>query len=331
MRLVRMLGAVGLLWCAVWAALALALPAAATRARQALEARGWQVATGPVRAGGFPLAIAGDAGPAEIALPDGAGVLRAERLSLSAPLLAPVTLRAGDGGAVAVVLPAARVTVAAARAEVEAVLRPTPALTFRRASARLSDVAVTLAGGVIGAERAEARLSARPGQPAVLGFEAEIAGLALPAALVDRIAAAGALPAGLPRLNLAAEAAFTRPWDRAALDGPPPQPMRLTLRRAAADWGAVSAEAEGLLRIDPEGVPEGEIRLSLPDAGAALGLAVAAGLLPEPLASRLARLAPPRQAAAAGPRRFGLTFTFRDGRVLLGGADLGAAPAIRLP
>jgi hypothetical protein len=330
-RLVRAVGAVAVVWCAAWAALALMLPGAAERARAALEARGWQVEVGPVRARGLPLAIAADAGPAAIALPGRAGVLRTDRLALSAPLLAPVTFVSREGGGLELSLDGAGIGLAAEVAEIEAAFRPTPALTFRRASLRMSGVEAALPAGTIRAERAEARLAARPGEPAVIGLEAEVAGIGLPAAMLARIAARGALPRGLPRLVVAAEALFSAPWDRAAL-ARRPQPMRLAIRRAAVEWGGVVAEAEGLLRIDPEGRPEGEVRLALPDAGAALALAAAAGLLPERLAAVFARAAPaPRAAAAAGPRRFALAFSFRDGRVFLGGADLGPAPLIRLP
>lgn len=131
--------------------------------------------------------------------------------------------------------------------------------------------------------------------------------------------------AGTPADNglaLRAEVTFDRDWHLDSLAGPVPQPVRIDLRQGSYRSGGAQLDANGLLEIDAQGRPGGELVLGTDNWTALLDSARRADLIPAPLADALAR---------TSEASTDLRLAFDAGQVSLGDTLLGRAPRLRLP
>ncbi len=181
--------------------------------------------------------------------------------------------------------------------------------------------------------RAEAlRLAAErvPTHPATyrLGLAAE--GLSPALDWRVRLDPAGKLPDRFDALSADLTVEFDKPWDRSAIEVARPQPRRIDIRLAEARWGRLELQAAGELRVDAQGLPEGEIVVKARNWRDILKMAVASGTLGEGFAGTLEDGLSLISQMAGNPRTLDIPLTFRDGKVRLGPVPLGPAPVLRL-
>ncbi|WP_167644650.1 DUF2125 domain-containing protein [Mameliella alba] len=131
--------------------------------------------------------------------------------------------------------------------------------------------------------------------------------------------------AGTPADNglaLRAEITFDRDWQLDSLAGALPQPARIDLRQGRYTTGGAQLDAIGLLEIDAQGRPKGELALTATQWPALVDSARRSGLIPPTLADTL-------EHASEGRRD--LPLVFDAGQVTLGDTPLGKAPRLHLP
>ncbi len=172
---------------------------------------------------------------------------------------------------------------------------------------------------------------ATPAQASVydLVFEAREVRLPLDwAGLLSRPGLVGEVAEGV---SVELQVAFDRPWDLRAVEERRPQPRRIDLRLARAQWGELDLRVAGTLDVDPAGVPEGAITVKATNWREILALAVAGGVVPEPLAGLMENGLGQIAALSGNPSTIDVPLQLADGRVTLAGfVPLGPAPRIVL-
>lgn len=153
----------------------------------------------------------------------------------------------------------------------------------------------------------------------------EILGPVLSGLPAEVVTAGGALPARGERFHLDATLGLDRPLDRfAAATG-----VRLRAAEVSAlalDWGPAGLSAQGAIAISPEGVPEGQIDLSLRNWRAVLRLAGALGLVRPESVPAVERALDGLARMGGDPQVLRLPLVFAGGRMSLGPVPLGPAP-----
>lgn len=132
-----------------------------------------------------------------------------------------------------------------------------------------------------------------------------------------------ALPAMLPVVRVDALVTLDQAIDRQMQPGARVESVQL--RDMVVDFGATGLIAKGALTIDPAGIPEGTIDLTVRDWRAALAIAVAAGAVPPGIAGLAERAG---TLLAGGQADLSAPLTFTAGQMRLGPVPLGPAPSL---
>jgi hypothetical protein len=139
-----------------------------------------------------------------------------------------------------------------------------------------------------------------------------------------------ALPDALETLALDMAVRFDRPWDRRALEERRPQPRRIDLGLADAQWGPMRLQAAGAVDVDVAGVPTGEMTIKAENWKDMLALAGASGRLSPDLLATADRTLGLLAGIGGNPDALEVTLSFRDGLVTIGFLPLRPAPRIIL-
>ncbi|WP_010138597.1 DUF2125 domain-containing protein [Oceanicola sp. S124] len=161
-----------------------------------------------------------------------------------------------------------------------------------------------------------------------LGLSAEA--VKLPEGVVARMAADKGLPEQIRALTLDAHVTFERPWDIHALQDARPQPRRVELHQARAEWGELMLQLSADLDVDAGGVPRGDVHVQARNWREMLQMAVNLGALDERLAQTAERALSSMAGMGGNPNSLDLSLTLEDGRIWLGFIPLGPAPRIEL-
>jgi hypothetical protein len=141
---------------------------------------------------------------------------------------------------------------------------------------------------------------------------------------------AGLLPGAIPVVRTQATVTFDRPWDLSAIEEARPQPQRIDLAEARAEWGTLLLRMSGALDVDAEGRGTGEIAIRAENWPEMLAMAQRAGLITEG-ARRTAEGALGFLAGLSGRREdLDVTLRFNEGFVFLGPLPVGEGPRFRL-
>lgn len=141
---------------------------------------------------------------------------------------------------------------------------------------------------------------------------------------------AGVLPDAIETARIEAELAFDRPWDLSALERDRPQPRRIELDEASADWGDLRFRSTGSLEIDAEGIPEGRLTIRAENWRRMLDMAENSGRLPPDLRRIIETPLALIGGATGDPEDIDAPLIFRNGRMVFGPFPLGPAPRIVL-
>jgi hypothetical protein len=123
---------------------------------------------------------------------------------------------------------------------------------------------------------------------------------------------------------------FDKPWDRTAIEDARPQPRKIDLKLAQARWGRLELQAAGVVEVDAQGIPEGEITVKARNWREILQMAVASGALNPSFADTLEGGLGIISQMAGNPKTLDIPLNFRRGSVRLGPVPLGPAPVLRL-
>lgn len=186
-------------------------------------------------------------------------------------------------------------------------------------------------GWTASAERITAHFRAAPdaGPDNAYEFRLDALRLRLPDFIRSMVDPTGALPAEMDTTLLEGRAAFDRPLDRAAVEGPKPQLDNLSLKEATASWGDLHLTAKGRMKVDAEGYGEGEFDISATGWKAMLDAAVTAGALPASLGKTLKAGLGFIASISGDSKTLNVPLTFSSGYARIGPVPVGTAPRLR--
>ncbi len=299
----------------------------------AREAEGWVVIRGDVSVSGFPTRFATRLADLSLADPDSGLVWSAPAVLFRQAAWNPSRIEAvwPDRQTLASPFETLTITAQALRSELD--VQPAARLALDGARTDMSGLRIDSSLGW-SSQLAQGTLQIlRQGGAGAnhaydIGFAAS--DLVLPADIARRLDPAGILPAAIPSLRVDLQARFDRPWDLGAIETARPQPMRIDLTEARAEWGTLMLRLSGAVDIDDQGRPTGALAIRAQNWPEMLAMAERAGLLPGSL-RQTAENALGFLAALSG-RREDLDVTLRldQGFVFLGPLPVGEGPRIRL-
>ena len=297
----------------------------------AREAEGWVVSRRDVTVAGFPSAF--ETRIAELSLAD-----PATGLAWAAPLFIirhatwdPSRIEAIWPATHTVASPFETLTITAQRLQSVLDLRPSARLALDAMRTEMLGLRIDsslgwnsqLAQGLLEMTRQE-------GSEAHYAIAFEASDL-IPATQIARLLdPAGLLPEAIPIVRSEAMVRFDRPWDISAIETTRPQPTRIDLTEARAEWGALMLRLSGAVDIDDQGRPTGEVAIRAQNWPEMLAMAERSGLLPASM--RQAAESALGFLAGLSGRREDLDVTLRldQGFVFLGPLPIGEGPRLRL-
>ncbi len=174
-------------------------------------------------------------------------------------------------------------------------------------------------------------IKAQPDSPATYRVSLSADDLAPPAHTRQRVAPQQALPQRFDALTADLTVTLTRPLDRRTLEQDRPQPTRIDIAKARAQWGDMILEAAGTLRLDDQGRADGRITLRARNWRDILRASARAGAMPDVVTDQIENALSLLTAMAGNPRMLDIPLEFSGGRVYVGPVPVGTAPRLRLP
>ncbi len=131
--------------------------------------------------------------------------------------------------------------------------------------------------------------------------------------------------------EIEATIAFDRVWDRRAIEERRPQPRRIDIDLARAQWGELDLRLAGEIDVSATGTADGEVTVKATNWREIVTLAEAAGAWPESATPMIERGLETLAGLSGNPRTIDVPLSIDQGRVSLGGiVPLGRAPLFRL-
>jgi hypothetical protein len=311
-----------------WAALT---ERAVTGWLDAREAEGWVVTRQEVAVSGFPAEFVTRFTDLSLADPATGLVWSAPEFTLRQAAFDPGRVEAVWPETHTLASPFERLTITAGELASALDLRPAANLALDASQTRMRDLAIDSSLGWR-SHLAEGRIEMirEDGATAryAIGFRAT--DLSPPQEIADLLDPAGLLPEAIPVVLSDAVVTFDRPWDLSSIEVARPQPTRIDLSEARAEWGDLMLRMSGALDVDAEGRATGEIAIRAQNWPAMLDMAERTGLLGQGLRSSvetgLGFL------AGLSGRREDLDVTLRldDGFMFLGPLPIGEGPRLSL-
>jgi hypothetical protein len=297
----------------------------------AREAEGWVVTRQEVAVTGFPTEFVTRFSDLSLADPATGLVWSAPAFTLRQAALDPGRIEAVWPETHTLASPFERLTITAGELASALDLQPTANLALDASETRMRDLAIDSSLGWR-SHLAEGRIDMirQPDHEArhAIGFRAT--DLTPPEEIARMIDPAGLLPAAIPVVLSDALVTFDRPWDLSAIEVARPQPTRIDLTEARAEWGDLMLRLSGALDLDPEGRATGEIAIRAQNWPAMLDMAERAGLLGQGLRSSV-ETGLGFLAGLSGRREdLDVTLRFDEGFMFLGPLPIGEGPRLRL-
>ncbi|MEO0359510.1 MAG: DUF2125 domain-containing protein [Pseudomonadota bacterium] len=316
-------------WFVWWRVAASAQEAAVTAWLDAQRDRGWQAEAASVEVAGFPNRL--DLTLTEPALADPAEgwAWSAPRFFVRQVIYDPTFFVMEWPVEQRLAAPGARATLRTEEMEASLKVAAASSLDLVRASFDVQRAALAAdAGWTAGAERLTLHVREAPdaGPANAYQFRFDGIGVRPPDFLRRRIDPAGALPAVAELAAAEGRAAFDRPLDRRAAEGPPPALTALSLKEARAVWGGLELSVAGALVADEEGRAEGELDLSATNWREMLAAAVASGAVDRRLADALEAGLGFVAGLSGAEDRLDVSVTFSGGLARIGPVPIGPAP-----
>lgn len=152
-----------------------------------------------------------------------------------------------------------------------------------------------------------------------------------PAAFVARLADAVDLPETIATLRLNGRVAFEKGWDRSALERARPQPRKIRLDEARAQWGGLALDATGELDVNVAGEASGTLELRATNWRAILATLEASGKIDPAQLSALEKGLGLLAGLKGNPETLDVPLGFSRGVLSIGPVPVMPAPTFTLP
>lgn len=331
-RLIWAVLILALVWTGWWYWAAQTAEKAVAEWFDARRAEGWQAEYAGLEIAGFPMRFDAALRLPALADPDTGVAATTSDLGVSAPVWWPGDLTVHlPTDPITFASPQARANLVLQEAEAQMRVQPGAALVLERLS--LTSAAWSLAaplGEVLSAADLRAVMVQDEAEPLRYQITATAADLQPGPVPRGVLRVPDSWPVTFERFGLDMTVGFDRVWDRRAIEVSRPQPRRIDLRLAEAEWGTMSLRAAADLTVDPLGVPTGTMSLQARNWQDMLILAEASGALPSALVPQARAILSALAGATGDPNAIDVDLTLRDGLMLLGFVPIGAAPQLIL-
>ncbi len=314
-----------------WFGWAIVTERAVTGWLDAREAEGWVVSRDSVAVSGYPTAFVTEFAELTLADPATGLVWSAPAFTLRQASWDPSRIEAIWPETHSFASPYERLTITAAELASVLDVRPAANLALDASETRMRNLAIDSTLGWR-SHLAEGRFDMvrQPGETASYAIRFEATDLTPPAEVAERLDPAGVLPEAIPVVLTDAVMGFDRPWDMSALEDARPQPVRIELAEARAEWGNLMLRLSGTLDVDEAGRGTGELAIRAQNWPEMLDMAERAGLMGNG-ARRTVETALGFLAGMSGRREdLDVTLRFDDGFMYLGPLPIGEGPILRL-
>lgn len=317
-----------LAWSGYWFGTATLASRAAEDWRLKRLAEGWKANwTGP-ETNGFPASFSSVVKDIDVKDTSGLFGWKAAEVQIDVPSYWPTAANAVWPKNMEILLGGETVTVAADRLETGLGLAPNASLTLNELTVVADDLVLDGRGwtAVLG----QGRLSTR--QTSGLDYAHDmllyLRDLAPPAAILRLIDPAGQQPLYLDELRTTVTAAFDAPLDRTALKNGPPALTMLEITEFETGWGDIGLEANGQVKFDAQGVPDGRIEIRVENWLAAFEIAKALGVVRPELEQTILRTLEALASVSGTPGDIDAPLSFQKGFMSFGPIPLGPAPRV---
>ncbi len=328
-RLIVVILSVALIWMLWWAFGSTALDRSLTTWIDARRAEGWAADVKDINVKGFPNRFDTTLTEVRLADPDTGVAWTAPFLQILALAYKPHQVIAVLPSEHSLSTPVQTLTISNENARGSIFFEPSPSLPLDRATIVVDSLAIASSlGWNMSLEQGRFATEALPARANAHRIGAEITGLRPTNEAKTLLDPGNLLPGRIERLRIDAAVGFTAPWDRTAIEVARPQITDIDLGELSAVWGTVTFRAAGELTVDDTGLPSGEITVKAVEWRRLLDMAVATGLVAEPLAPAFERGLGLLAALSGPPDTIDAPLTFARGQVSLGLIPLGPAPRL---
>lgn len=294
------------------------------------RAEGWQAEVSEMTASGYPMSLKTTLRNPVLADPETGLALAASGLELQAPAWWPgyVTV-VWPQDAITVASPTMRNEILAEAAQANLRLRPGTALEVEEMALRSGPWTVSAPQGSLFAA-AGLTLNMRQDPDVRARYTFALDAPAFEPGTVPRVALRipSDWPVAFDSLMLDMTITFDRAIDRQTLETARPQPRRVDLALAEAQWGALLLRSAAALDVAPGGVLTGTLSLQARNWREMIALAEAGGALPSALRTQAENILGALARGSGNPETIDVELTVRDGTFFLGFIPLGPAPLL---
>ncbi|MBF9059231.1 DUF2125 domain-containing protein [Rhodobacterales bacterium HKCCSP123] len=297
----------------------------------AREAEGWVVTREDITVSGYPNRFVTEFGELSLADPATGLVWSAPGLILRQAALDPGRVEAVWPSTQTIASPQERLEITGETLTSALALRPSANFALDASVTRMEEIRIDSSlGWQAGLATGHLDMIRQEGTEARYTLLFEATEVTPPEEIGRLLDPAGLLPGAIPVVRAEGVVIFDRPWDLSSIEDARPQPVRIELAEARAEWGSLLLRMSGDLEVDAEGRGTGEIAIRAENWPEMLAMAERAGLISD-AARRTAEGALGFLAGLSG-RREDLDVTLRldDGFLFLGPLPVGDGPRFRL-
>lgn len=329
-RLVWTALVLAVIWCMWWAVASIGVQGLIATWLNDQRAAGWRAEVAEVSKHGFPLTLHARLREVSVADPTAGVAVDAPQIDLMAAAYWPgfVTVKVPDAP-IDIVTPSGEFRLQTADGQADLRLRPSVALQLE--SMGLTSGAWRVdnnRGAILSADDLRVQVIQDATSPELYQFDVDATALTPGPVARRALSVTDAFPASFDAFKADLNILFDTPWDRSALDENRPQPRVITVRSVDAVWGKLDVSGTGTLTIDPRGIPDGTLSLTIRNWRDAFELVQASGAVPEGQRMQIEILLGALANLGGALDDLDLTLSFANGETSLGPIKLGPAPRL---
>lgn len=296
---------------------------------------GWQAEHQKIRLTGFPLELRREIAGIRLADPKTGWAWAAPWLKIDSAPFAPGQFEVTWPGEQTLAVPGERAEITSDTLTASLALRPQLDLALVRLAAETSGLDLRSQptagqGWTAGAASVRAEVAERVNDDGYsIEFRAER--VLLPEPLMAQIDPLGIAGREVERISLDGAAIFAEPLDRHVIEDGRLALRTALIRQAGFQWGETRLEAEGKIKVDDQGYPDGKIDVTARHWREIIDMARRSGALGPDMADALTTALEFVAMIRGNRDELDATLKFHDGQVWIGPVSIGAAPRLAPP